>query len=255
MPGKSLRVVKRRKSAPSKVVRSSVKKASASRAPKNQLRAKTKTPMRTVRPKLASKEPTPTRKTPKINGTGKSGSAAGGGAKAPARPAHLAHTTKSTPQVTPIATKHVPSAGKGSNGLTKSDLDRFREQLLEKRRELIGDVGSMENEAFKGGQNLSNMPMHMADVGTDNFEQEFTLGLIESERQLLREIQEALARIEDGTFGICVATGAAIGKPRLDAKPWAKYSIEYTRMLEKGLVRPENEAESAESESAEEEEE
>src|SRR5436309_1808675 len=65
--------------------------------------------------------------------------------------------------------------------LSKQDLQYFRNLLLEKRKEIIGDVGSMESEAFKGGSNLSNMPIHMADVGTDNFEQEFTLGLIESE--------------------------------------------------------------------------
>jgi hypothetical protein len=50
--------------------------------------------------------------------------------------------------------------------LSKQDLQYFRNLLLEKRREIIGDVGSMESEAFKGGSNLSNMPIHMADVGT-----------------------------------------------------------------------------------------
>ena len=84
----------------------------------------------------------------------------------------------------------------------------------------------MESEAFKSGSNLSNMPIHMADVGTDNFEQEFTLGLIETERQILREIQEALARIDDGTFGVCQGTGKPIPRVRLEAVPWAKYTIE-----------------------------
>jgi len=109
--------------------------------------------------------------------------------------------------------------------LTKQDLQYFRNLLLEKRREIIGDVGSMESEAFKGGSNLSNMPIHMADVGTDNFEQEFTLGLIESERQILRQIQEALGRVEEGVFGLCAATGKPIGRVRLEAVPWAKFCI------------------------------
>jgi len=82
---------------------------------------------------------------------------------------------------------------------------------------------------------LSNMPIHMADLGSDNFEQEFTLGLIESERQILREIDEALARIENGTYGICLATGRPISKARLKAKPWAKYCIEYAKRLERGF--------------------
>src|SRR5271156_5186247 len=101
--------------------------------------------------------------------------------------------------------------------LTKSDLQYFRNLLLEKRREILGDVGSMESEAFKGGSNLSNMPIHMADVGTDNFEQEFTLGLIESERQILREIQEALIRLDNGSFGICQGTNKVIPRVRLEA--------------------------------------
>ncbi len=120
--------------------------------------------------------------------------------------------------------------------LSKAELENFRALLLDKRREILGDVGSMESEAFRNQDNHSSSPMHMADVGTDNFEQEFTLGLIESERELLKEIQEAIARIEDGSFGICVATGKPIGKARLEAKPWAKYCIEYARMLENGTV-------------------
>jgi len=77
----------------------------------------------------------------------------------------------------------------------------------------------------------------MADVGTDNYEQEFTLGLLESERQLLREIDEAINRLAEGTYGICMGTGQTISKARLRAKPWAKFCIEYARKLEQGLIR------------------
>jgi DnaK suppressor protein len=129
--------------------------------------------------------------------------------------------------------------------LKKADLEYFRNLLLEKRREILGDVGSMESEAFKSGSNLSNMPIHMADVGTDNFEQEFTLGLIESERQILREIQAALGRLDEGKFGICLGTGEMIPRVRLEAVPWAKYTIEYSRKLEQGLIRDESDAPSS----------
>lgn len=139
--------------------------------------------------------------------------------------------------------------------LNKADLEHFRELLLEKRREILGDVGSMENEAFKNQDNHSSSPMHMADVGTDNFEQEFTLGLIESERQMLREIHEAIGRIEDGTYGICAGTGRVISRARLEATPWAKYCIEYARMLESGLVGREAAGELADRESSEDDEE
>jgi DnaK suppressor protein len=74
-------------------------------------------------------------------------------------------------------------------------------------------------------------------MGTDNYEQEFTLGLMEKDRVLLREINNALAKIQSGTYGICEGTGNPIGRPRLEAQPWAKYSIEYARGLEKGAIR------------------
>ena len=121
--------------------------------------------------------------------------------------------------------------------LSKADLTYFRNLLLERRREILGDVESMESEALKIGSNLSHMPMHMADVGTDNYEQEFTLGLVETERRFLREIQEALARIDQGTFGVCQGIGKPIPRVRLEAVPWAKYGMEYSRLLESGKVQ------------------
>ena len=130
--------------------------------------------------------------------------------------------------------------------LTRKELEEFRQMLLEKRREILGAMSGMQDEAIsaKGAGNLSSLPTHMADVGTDNFEHEFTLGLLESEQALLREIDEQLRRIDEGTYGICMGTGKPIPKARLRAKPWAKYTVEYTRMLEKGLVpRPEDQDE------------
>jgi len=128
--------------------------------------------------------------------------------------------------------------------LTKSELEEFRRVLLDKRRAILGDMNSIEADALRtnrqdGSGDLSNMPTHPADIGSDNFEQEFTLGLLDSERKLLSEINAALERVEAGTFGVCVGTGEAIGMPRLRARPWAKYCIEYAKMLEKGLVIPE----------------
>ena len=112
--------------------------------------------------------------------------------------------------------------------------------LLAKRQQLIGDVAHLEDEAIRshqpGSGGSSSMPIHMADLGSDTWEQELTLGLIENERGLLREIDEALERIEDGTFGICLATGKPITKARLRAKPWAKYCIGYARKRELGLA-------------------
>jgi RNA polymerase-binding protein DksA len=129
---------------------------------------------------------------------------------------------------------------KNQAGLHTRDLEHFRSLLLAKRRELLGDMSSMEREALHStsGSNLSNLPIHMADMGTDNYEQEFTLGLVEKDRILLREINQALAKIHDGTYGVCEGTAKPISKARLEAQPWAKYSIEYARKLEMGMLRP-----------------
>jgi DnaK suppressor protein len=126
---------------------------------------------------------------------------------------------------------------KNNNHLTPADIKNFKAMLLTKREEILSNVTSMEYEALKRERSdLSNMPIHMADLGTDNFDQEFTLGLMDSERKLIAEIDDALDRIEEGTYGICEGSGKPIPEDRLKAIPWAKYCVEYANMLEKGLV-------------------
>ena len=112
---------------------------------------------------------------------------------------------------------------------------------MSKRAELAGDVSNLRREAMRqdaqtSDRNLSNMPTHMADLGSDNWEQEFTLGLLDKDMALLKEIDDALERINDGSYGLCLGLEKPIGKTRLRAKPWAKYCIEYAEMREKGLV-------------------
>ena len=125
--------------------------------------------------------------------------------------------------------------------LTPKELEYFRVLLLRKRKELLGDVDQMASESLDGNRQdasgeLSNMPIHMADIGTDNYEQEFTLGLIESERRILRDIDRALSKFAGGTYGTCEGTGGLIERPRLEAKPEARYCIDYARKVEQGLV-------------------
>jgi RNA polymerase-binding protein DksA len=159
-----------------------------------------------------------------------------------ARPREASGRATGRPE--PLVNRPIPEAvptdgkpRKNQAGLNMRELEHFRDLLLDKRRELVGDMSQMEREALRssGGSNLSTLPLHMADMGTDNYEQEFTLGLVEKDRNLLREINAALAKIQNGTFGICEGTGKPISKPRLEAQPWAKYSIEYARQMERGM--------------------
>jgi len=136
----------------------------------------------------------------------------------------------------PIRNRQASKPRSKKTPLTKKQLEEFRCLLLEKRRTVLGDLNEMSEDVARhlGSGNISNIPTHMADIGTDNFEHEFNLGLLESEQVLLREIDQALRRIEDGTYGVCLGTGKAIPIARLRAKPWAKYTVEYARMLEQG---------------------
>ena len=137
-----------------------------------------------------------------------------------------------------VLKKNKTASKRTKKKLTKAEVTRFEQMLLEKRKEILASMNEFEDEALGKSRldatgDLSSMPIHMADLGTDNYEQEFALGLLDSERRLLREIDDALGRIEQRTYGVCEGTGSQIPKARLEAQPWARYCIEYARMLEK----------------------
>ncbi|MEQ8784902.1 MAG: TraR/DksA C4-type zinc finger protein [Pirellulaceae bacterium] len=121
--------------------------------------------------------------------------------------------------------------------MKKIEMKKYKERLLEMRARLRGDVTTMADAALKkrsdASGDLSTMPIHMADVGSDNYEQEFTLGLMQSEEQVLEQIEAALERIEDGTYGICIDTGKKIPKTRLNAIPFTPYCVEAASRLER----------------------
>jgi len=205
-----------KKSAAKKTVKKSTAKKTAKKASKKKSAAK-KTVKKAVKKKAAKKKST-VKKTTKKAVKKKSASKKSARQKSPSR-----------------------KIKRRKSRLTRKELDHFKDILLLKRREIIGDVNHMEEEALKKSRldaagDLSSMPIHMADMGTDNFEQEFSLGLMDSERKLLHEINGALQRIYDGVYGICEGTGKDISKARLEANPWAKYCIKYAIMVEKGQV-------------------
>jgi len=124
--------------------------------------------------------------------------------------------------------------------LTATEIKKFRTILLAKRKEILGDVICMEDETLrKQRSDLSDLPFHMADAGTDNYEMENTLGLMDSERKLIEQIDDALERIQDGTYGVCDGIGEPIPVERLQAIPWARYCVACARLLEKGLFNRE----------------
>jgi DnaK suppressor protein len=116
--------------------------------------------------------------------------------------------------------------------LSRAQLKYFRTLLLEKRAELIADVIGLEYEANERPGDLSSAPDHLANHGTDEWDEDLLRSLAENERRLLFDIDDALARIEDGTYGLCEITGRPISKARLTALPWARRSIGAEREFE-----------------------
>ncbi len=137
----------------------------------------------------------------------------------------------SAPARTSLGNETKPQKGK----LPKKELDRYKAILIRKRQELVGDVANMEDEALRqsGSGSLSHTPQHMAEQGTDVFDQSLSLDLAQVDRNLIREIDEALKRIEDGTYGFCELTGKPIKPERLEELPWTRFSIEAARERER----------------------
>ena len=121
--------------------------------------------------------------------------------------------------------------------MTKPDLENYRKTLVALRTRLKGDVSHLASEALHAnggdsGGSSSNAPLHPGDAGTDNFEQEFTLSLMQNQEQSLTEIADALDRIRHGTFGKCEECESAIPKGRLEALPYARHCVTCARKLQ-----------------------
>ncbi|MGO9113497.1 MAG: TraR/DksA family transcriptional regulator [Thermoguttaceae bacterium] len=114
--------------------------------------------------------------------------------------------------------------------MNRVELNVYRDRLLALRARMTGDVNQLRENSLKKGRveangNLSSMPIHMADIGSDNYEQEFSLSLMENEGAALEKIQASLDRIEEGTYGACEECGAKIPKTRLNAIPYATLCV------------------------------
>jgi len=114
---------------------------------------------------------------------------------------------------------------------SSSKLREFSTRLIKLKDSLQTNVNQMEGEALSQSRrdaagDLSNLPIHIADMGSDTYEQDFTLGLIENEGEEINEIDAALDKIEDKTFGICERCSKPISEKRLVAIPYARLCID-----------------------------
>jgi RNA polymerase-binding protein DksA len=124
--------------------------------------------------------------------------------------------------------------------MKKADIAKFKKLLAEKRQRLSDDVKRMTEECCRlnrrdASGDLSHMPIHMADVSSDNYEQEITMGLIETEEREMHEIDEALKRLDDGSFGVCEGCSGEIKAARLKAIPNARLCVKCKQKEEETL--------------------
>lgn len=117
----------------------------------------------------------------------------------------------------------------------KTEWKKFYQNLLDLHLRLREQMSGLAKESQTEMENYS---LHMGDSGTDNFDRDFALSLLSSDQDAIYEIEEALKRIEKGTYGVCELTAKPIPKARLEAIPWARFTVEAQAQLEKdGALR------------------
>lgn len=122
--------------------------------------------------------------------------------------------------------------------LSKKQLQHFKDKLLAEKNKVLEEMGELQQSNLKqsisdaSGEN-SRYSYHLGDVASLSYGREFSMGLAERQQKYLEEIDEAIERIEEGTYGICKVTGEPITVERLEEVPVAKYSVKGKELLER----------------------
>ena len=120
----------------------------------------------------------------------------------------------------------------------KKELAVFKKLILKRKEEILEDIKHISEDTLKKSQkeaagDISGYTYHMADVATDTYDREFSLGLVSNDQKSLYELDDALKRIEEGTFGICEECKSLITKTRLKAVPYARLCVKCQQKKEK----------------------
>lgn len=119
--------------------------------------------------------------------------------------------------------------------LKKSEIAKFKKRLEEMQAQLTHSLKGTTAEV-KTPDESTGYSQHQADQGTDDFDRTISLEVTSREYNILRQIERALQKIEDNTYGICDITGEEIPKPRLEAVPYATMTVKAQEQIEKGLI-------------------
>ena len=149
-------------------------------------------------------------------------------------PRHTAHASTSAAAILgrPLASKSSPVKGPKK---VKAEWQKYYDRLLELREQLMLQMNGLAKES---AQEIAGYSLHMADSGTDNFDRDFALSLLSDDQDAVYEIEEALKRIERNAYGVCELTNKSIPKARLEAIPWARFTVQAQAQLEReGALR------------------
>jgi RNA polymerase-binding transcription factor DksA len=132
----------------------------------------------------------------------------------------------------PIAAK---PTGEKPKPLNAKFLEKQKKNLLELRDHILDQMQGVAQDSLKSNDDApsSAFGMHQADAGSDAYEKDFALSLLSQEQDALYEIEEALKRLENGTYGVCEMSGSAIPIERLEAIPFARYTVQCQEQLER----------------------
>jgi DnaK suppressor protein len=122
--------------------------------------------------------------------------------------------------------------------LNKKELAEYRKMITKRKNEVLDSISRISEDTLKKSQkdasgDISGYTFHMADVATDNYDREFSLGIASNDRQFLYDLEDALKRIEEGTFGICEECKSVLTKARLKALPYARLCLNCQQKKEK----------------------
>ncbi len=120
----------------------------------------------------------------------------------------------------------------------REELEYFKKLILKIKEKILDEIKHISEDTLKKSQkdaagDISGYTYHMADVATDTYDREFSLGLASNERQSLYELDDALKKIEEGTFGICEECKSLITKTRLKVVPFARLCVKCQEKKEK----------------------
>ena len=127
----------------------------------------------------------------------------------------------------------MPSSTARAAKLPKKELEKYRRLLVDKKTSLVSELAKTKNAEE---ETTEESTQDIADKAVSSYTREFRYSLNDTERNTTQQVEQALGRIEDGTFGFCLNCGNALNEKRLTAIPWSRHCVDCQELAEKGLL-------------------